>query len=155
MNLGEIEPSRQAEMGAQRARQLAVLLDQLSCPDWDALPDRPDGMEDLALGTPRAKEQPAPRPRSNILLQRVSVDGRDAELRLERVKTPTGSPIWVISEHSVAHIPALYQAYAPTWWQQHLPQFMDETRFLGVSIWHWLAAMLIFLIGGFLTWLVQ
>jgi small-conductance mechanosensitive channel len=155
LNLGEIEPARQAEIGARLARQLVVLLDQLSCPSWDLLPDRPDGMEDLPLGTPRAKEQPEPRARSNILLQRVSLDDRDVELRLERVKTPDDPPVWVVSEHSVAHIPALYQAYAPTWWQKQVPPFANQTRLIGVSIWHWTAALLVFLIGGLCTWVVQ
>ena len=128
LNLNAIEVRLQAEAGPRLARQLAEVLAQLSWSGWDGLPDRPDGEQDLQVGMPRSKDEPQPEPQSNILLERVDLGGRDAEIRLEARAGAGGPPVWVVSERTVSHIPALHRVYGETKLERVLPHFLVRAR---------------------------
>ncbi len=131
LNLAEVPPERQAEVGPELARKLEELLARKVIIDWSEVLDRPDGLDAEAAD----KLAMAGQPRKSILLWSLSLDGLPASIRLNRLKPPSGDPVWVFSRQTVAHLPALWENYGPSALELALPDWARESTALGLRVW--------------------
>jgi small-conductance mechanosensitive channel len=145
-------PDAAPDEAAALARRLFFVLEQELWIDWESLPDRPDGMDDSApingssplIGTPR----------KNIRVDSIRVDGRDVEIRLQRVATagPDQVPRWLIAPSTVSHIDALYAAHGPGWLDERMPEWARVRAFGGVMVWQLIAIGLTLMVVPLLAW---
>ncbi|MGC1480875.1 MAG: mechanosensitive ion channel domain-containing protein, partial [Chthoniobacterales bacterium] len=151
LNLSLTEKSKQAREGAILASELFEVLERKIVIDWDLLPDRADGQIDL----PRMKSDPlAGVPRRSIELGSTTLEGRDVTVRLQRVKTESGSPVWVFSPNTVENIPALYERYGPSPMEAMMPGFL-KNRAGSVAIWEWMAFAGLIIVAFLIAWLAS
>ncbi|WP_353472566.1 mechanosensitive ion channel [Salipiger sp. H15] len=143
LDLSSIEPGEQAELGPERARQFATLMDRKIMIDWYALRDRPDGVDALTKDAPMAGQ-----PRRSLLLWYVKLGDRPVPIRINRVKPATGEPVWLVSRQTVQALPALAEAYGPTELEQALPAPLRERAFMGLRWWEVIALPLVLLLTG-------
>ena len=117
---------------ASLAEKLFVVLDRRLPPKLTRISDKPEGSQRF----------PA-EPNIDLVGTVDSVDGPVAIL-VERVErsSKTG-PIWLFSRKTLDSIPALYEEVQGIQVQQHVPAFLRDSRFAGISLFQWLA----FLIG--------
>ncbi len=145
---------------ARVAERLWFVLNQTLTIDWDTVPDRPDGMVDVAL--PSVGQQPAAgMERRSIPLGHITLDGREITVRLRRQSAnedrgATGEggertggegeaegvlserppyPEWLFSANTVANVPALYEAYGPGWLERQMPSWAKERVYSGLAWW--------------------
>lgn len=128
---------------ATAAEQLFTVLNQELWVDWEALPDRADGMIDYV---PLGGSNPlVGKPRKSIRLGGVDVGGREVPVRVERVRASGREPVWIFSAQSVDNIPMLYEAHGPGWLEKQIPAWAKERTWWRVALWKWivLAATLV------------
>ena len=151
---GEDRPAR----GPELARKLAFGLDRRVDIDWRTLPDRPDGADDAQEGFVGQAGEPvpggAPEPRRNVLIGRVDLDDRDAEIRLERVRQEGSVPVWRISSSTVRNIDALYEQHGPGWLDRVAPAWALAT-FGQAPVWQWLGFVVLSLASWAVGVLIQ
>ncbi|PZD77931.1 mechanosensitive ion channel family protein [Mesonia sp. K7] len=92
------------------AEKLYFVLNQRIKIDWHDISDRPDGQVDITTTT---NQSVAGKPRKSITFGVITVDGRDIEFRLQRIKYQNEGPIWLISSNTVENIEELYEIYGP------------------------------------------
>ena len=121
----------QRTVGATRAEDLAMLIDRRIVVNWDALPDRPDGLNANA-----GSDNPtAGLARRSISLGLVDLQGRPLSIRLNRVTTENGDPVWIFSEQTVANLPALAAQHGPTTFERMLPGWLKTRPFWSLYFW--------------------
>ena len=149
LNLNLLPEAEQARRAPELAEQLFYVLDKQLGFDWEGLTDRADG----------ASTQPSPggngllgQPRRSLALGTLELDGRDAAVRLQRVKAGDAAPVWVVSPQTVENVPALYRQYGPGPVDRLMPEWA-RTQVLGqTALWAWLA-LLAGLVGAvFFAW---
>jgi MscS family membrane protein len=90
------------------------------------------------------------------LLNEITVAGaRTTEsfpLTLVRVDEPHFGKIWLISQKTLAEVPAAYDSLRFPRLAQKLPSFLVQTRALGVPLWQWLAIVLLVPIALAVGW---
>ncbi|MXO95090.1 mechanosensitive ion channel [Erythrobacter aquimaris] len=112
--------------------------------DWTALPDRPD-----AVDTATSSEDPmAGVPRRSITIGRLALDKRSVPIRIARVQAPDGEPLWVFSRQTVDNVPALYEVYGPTAFEEMLPAPLRKQAFWTLAWWEVIALPIILLVGA-------
>lgn len=134
------------------AEQLFFVLNQELWIDWEALPDRADGMVDRDMLTDAGTL--VGEPRSGIRLGSIAVDGRQLPIRLERVKTATTDPVWLFSAQTVENIEVLYDAHGPGWLDRHMPEWARARGWQRVTVWKWIVLGAVFVIAPLLGWFV-
>lgn len=144
------------ERGADLARKLHFVLDRKLDIDWRALPDRPDGANDApqGFGAEMGEAARALQPRRNLLVGRVDLDDHEAEVRLERLRTPQGEPVWLISKSTVRSIDALYEEHGPGWLDRVAPSWALAT-FGRAPVWQWLGFLILLAASAALGRLLQ
>lgn len=147
LDLSSVEPSKQAEVGPERAEQFATLLDRKIIIDWYDLRDRPDGVDARSSDSPMAGE-----PRRSLLLWYVKLGDRPVPIRINRVKPAVGEPVWLVSQQTVKALPALAEAYGPTELEKMLPQPLRERAFWGLRWWEVVGFPLVLLITGLVAY---
>lgn len=152
LNLNLIPLEEQAAQGPQRARQLHYLLVRKSLLNWAALPDRPDGQLEPSPG---GDAPLAGKPRRSINLGSITLDGRDFEMRLQRVQVDDAAPIWVVSPQTVDNLPALYARFGPTTLDRTMPDWAKVELPGGMPLWEWLILSLVALVGILVGWGVR
>jgi small-conductance mechanosensitive channel len=155
LNLNLIPVAEQTERAPELAAHLNYLLIRKSLINWGAVPDRPDGQIDPAPGgdNPLAGE-----PRRSIQLGAITVDGRDIEIRLQRVKvgsTSEANAIWVFSAQTVDNIPLLYERFGPTTLDRRMPEWAKIQLPGGLPLWEWLILAGLALVGVLVGWIVR
>ncbi|MEZ5594261.1 MAG: hypothetical protein R3F53_27610 [Gammaproteobacteria bacterium] len=125
----------QALRAAELARQLYYVIEQKLWIDWEDLSDRPDGQIDVGA----ANNPLIGVPRRSLKLGSIELDGRDAAIRLQRVKLPEQEPIWVSRQPQWENIDELYALYGPGFLQQHLPDWAKQRVLARMPLWKWLA----------------
>lgn len=150
LDLSPIEPGEQAELGPERARQFATLMDRKIMVDWYDLRDRPDGVDARTKDAPMAGE-----PRRSLLLWYVKLGDRPVPIRINRVKPATGDPVWLVSRQTVQALPALAEAFGPTELEMALPAQLRERAFWGLRWWEVIALPLVLIATGFIGLLVN
>ncbi|MCA0942921.1 mechanosensitive ion channel family protein [Salipiger pacificus] len=150
LDLSPIEPGDQAELGPERARQFATLMDRKIMIDWYDLRDRPDGVDARTPDAPMAGE-----PRRSLLLWYVKLGDRPVPIRINRVKPATGDPVWLVSRQTVQALPALAEAFGPTELEKALPAPLRERAFWGLRWWEVIALPLVLTVTALIGFLVN
>jgi len=135
----------QRDQAAELAKKFYYILNQRLWIDIEELPDRADGQKINHIGN---QDPMTGKPRKSIRLGVIRIDDwREARVRLQRVKTDRHDPVWLFSAQTVEKIPALYDAYGPSWIEEAMPEWA-KTRLAGkVPIWEW-CALFLFLAAG-------
>jgi len=145
------------DQAAAAAERLYFVIDQELWIDWEAIPDRSDGM--LDRDTLGSSDPMAGRARRGLRLGSIDVDGRDVPIRLQRVRAPDADPIWLFSAHTVENIDLLYQAHGPGWLERRMPEWSRARWWGGVLVWKWvvigLTLVLAPVIGALVTMLAR
>lgn len=139
LNLADLPAEGRADRAAELAEKLYFVLVRRLDVNWQALPDRPDGANDVASERRdvRSEQLDAPDPRRNLLVGTVTGRGRPVEIRLERVGTAELPPTWLIARSTVANIDDLYERHGPGWVEEFAPAWTID----GVGdtwLWRWL-----------------
>ncbi|MGF1606252.1 MAG: mechanosensitive ion channel family protein [Rhodothalassiaceae bacterium] len=148
LNLSRIPAQDRAAGAADLARQLYFVMDSQVGLNWSEIPDRPAG----ALDEPR--QTGAPPPRRSIQLATVEAAGRSIPINLQRFAPPDGDPVWLVSPHTVAEVPALYAAHGPGFLEQWIPRDLSDLRLAGEAVWVWLALAALILLSIVIGWLL-
>ncbi len=145
LDLSMVEPGQQAERGPELAAHLYEVLQTATWLDWNALPDRPDGLDAFAT----SKDPTAGEPRRNIRLALVNLPDRPVSLRLARLKSANGDPAWVFSSQTVENIPAMYAKFGPTRFERALPGVLRTQAFWTLDWWEVIAFPVLILLAFF------
>ncbi len=145
LDLAHLEPSEQEKWGPVLARDLYQVIQRGMWLDWTALPDRPDALEaNVSRKDPMAGE-----PRRSISLAILDLPRRPVSIRIARLKTPDGDPVWMFSRQTVGNIVAMHEIYGPTQLERSLPKFLQKRAFLTLTWWEVLALPLVMLAALF------
>lgn len=142
-NLNKIPARQRTQRGIELAQNLQQLLDRggMFAPRWQ-LSEDPRGVLDDNL--PPEQEQvgtlPSPEGTQAILAERIE----DEELGW----------IWVFSSETVSQIPELVEQLPDSTLSRLLPQSLSDPLWKGVSLGHWVAALILALIATFSAWLL-
>ncbi len=151
LDLSDIAIDLQDIAGPELARKLAAVLDRKIWLDWGVVPDRPDGLSP----TGDSSRQRAGEPRRDIVVGRLSLGDIPASIRLRRLKTADGEPVWVFARQTVENIDPLYEAYGPSAFEQMIPAVLKKKTWLGIAWWEVIALPLavgLLLFGGMLLY---
>lgn len=130
---GDVQPPRAAEL----AEQLFYVLNQKLRIDWEGLPDRRDGRTEGSVfgSTPLAGK-----PRRNLALGTIDLDGRVVSVRVQRVKENEHEPVWLFSAQTVENISMLYERYGPSWLEQEFPAWAKQRSVGRIPVWQLVVA---------------
>jgi small-conductance mechanosensitive channel len=143
LDLSGVDPAVQAEMGPALAARLHEVIEGAMWIDWGDLPDRPD-----ALAANVASENPmAGEPRRNIRLSILQLPDRPVSIRIARVKSQDGDPVWVFSQQTVDNILPLHEEFGPTRFELALPEFLQARAFWTLAWWEVIALPLVLLLA--------
>ena len=131
------------------ARELYDVLDRKALIDWSRLMDRPDGMDAMASSDSAVAGQP----RRSVLIASIDLDGRPVSIRVDRMKTETGDPYWLFSPNSLENVPALFDRYGPSQFEQALPAALRNEAFWGLRWWEVAGLPVLVLAGLLVGWL--
>ncbi|WP_376693122.1 mechanosensitive ion channel family protein [Wenzhouxiangella sp. EGI_FJ10409] len=135
LELSHISEEEQAERGPELARKLREVMNRTMVISWNELPARSDALFEAA-----SNDAPlAGQPRRSLELSVLEVNGRPAEIRLNRAKPGEQPPIWIFSSQTVRAIDAMYESYGPGWLEERLPDVLQRPVGFGTRAWEWLA----------------
>ncbi|WP_102108394.1 mechanosensitive ion channel family protein [Oceaniglobus roseus] len=143
LNLDVVPEQQQLVRGPELARKLGEVLDRKVIVPWRKLLDRPDNL-DADAGTNTAAAGQA---RRSILIAYIDGPRREVEIRMNRVKTPEGDPVWVFSRETVSLIEPLYQMHGPTRLEEMMPDILRRDSIMGLAWWELLALPLLLLVA--------
>ncbi len=134
-------PSGTQGNGAAAAQALQRLLDQHSRTlprSW--ISDSPDG--ELEDELPPNLER----------VGTATVNGEEIDLLLEKTEGPTGGPIWLFAAETIVRVPLQADAPSATVLEKTLPDVLEENRWGGVPVGHWLGMLLVAVVAYLLAW---
>lgn len=153
LNLADLPEDSRAQDGEELARELASVIERQIWIDWASLSARPDAM--LETGT--SENALAGKPRRDIGLKLVEIDGEAYEIRLGRYKAADSDPIWLFTPQTVQNIPVLYAAFGPRHFESYIPSNLNQ-KFGGLRLWEWVLLPVLvgalFGLGWAVTWIV-
>ena len=134
LNLSEIPPEQQSEIGPEIARNLSSVLARQVWVDWSDLSSRPDAMaEGPSDSNPRAGQ-----PRRNILISTLETSASIYDIRIARYKPPDSLAVWLFTPQSVDNVDALRDAFGPRPYEKWIPESLKR-KFAGLWLWEWIA----------------
>ena len=133
LNLTDLPPERRAEDGEELARQLALVIERQLWLDWANLSARPDAMLEAGAG----ESALVGKPRRDIGLKLVEIDGQAYEIRLGRYKAPDQEAVWLFTPQTVENIPVLYGAFGPRHFERYIPGALT-IQLGGLRLWEWI-----------------
>ncbi|WP_192841586.1 mechanosensitive ion channel family protein [Fulvimarina pelagi] len=143
LNLNEVAQEIRADVAPMLAERLFDILQRGYVLDWNTFSDRPD-----ALNANTTTENPmAGEPRRSIRITTLDLPDRPASIRIERVKTPDGDPVWVFSDETVVNINQLYEVYGPSELELAMPAMLRQNAFWTLKWWEVVALPLVCLVG--------
>ncbi|TVZ50991.1 mechanosensitive ion channel family protein [Dokdonia sp. Hel_I_53] len=146
LNLNLFPKEVTKEEAAVLAEKFYFVLNQRVSIDWGNISDRPDGQVDIGTST----NQPiAGEPRRSVVFGEVALDGRDAVLRLQRVRLKNWGAFWMISANTVENIESLYAIYGPRKLDRAMPDWARVAIF-GIPLWKLMGTILLIFISYFL-----
>lgn len=142
-NLSNIPARQRSTRGIELAQSLQLLLDQggMFAPRWQLSNDSLGILDD---DLPPEREQVGTLP---------SPEGAQT-IFAERVEDPELGFIWVFSSETVSQIPGLVEQLPGSTLTRLLPESLNEPRWKGVSLGHWVAALTLALASTFCAWLL-
>jgi small-conductance mechanosensitive channel len=138
LNLNLVPEADRAALAPRLAERLHYLFDKQIGYDWEGLPDRPDGLRE---GPASSNDPLAGTPRRSVRVGSLPFDGREAAIRLQRVKVDGAAPVWVFSPQTVENIGALYERYGPGPVDRMLPDWAKVQVLGQTALWAWLALL--------------
>lgn len=151
LDLGDIPPDRQPELGPELAQMLYTVLERKVLIRWSDLSERPDAMRETGSGdTPLVGE-----PRKSLLLGVLDLDGRPVSVRLNRIRAAGMDPVWVFAQSTVENVPALYERHKPSRLERAIPDAFKVETLWGLRLWEVLflpLAMLLIAASGVAVW---
>ncbi len=150
LNLTDLPQDRRIVEGGELARQLALVIERQLWIDWAGLSARPDAM----LETGASQNALAGKPRRDIGLKLVDIDGQAYEIRLGRYKAEDMEAVWLFTPQTVQNIPVLHDAFGPRHFETYIPDRLTM-QVGGLRLWEWiyLPVMMAALLG--LGWTVS
>ena len=142
LNLSDLPVAVRGDTGPDLAAKLHFVLDDRLNVDWRELPDRPDGARDAAAASVEEAVAVAPVARHNLRVGEISGGTAPVEIRLERVRSADGPPVWLIARSTVRSIDVLYELHGPGWIERNAPGWA-LTRFGAAPVWQWLGFALL------------
>lgn len=140
-------PKKISVQNIELGRELKIILDRSLWIDPDSLSADPLGHRDDGLKSYRD------------LIISLETPGGNVSLYMQRVPDGKGGFIWVLSNRTVAKIPALYQHYGYGEIGDKLSRMFPEYEFLGLVVWQWAMlfgiVLMSFVIAWFITWLIN
>lgn len=113
------------------ARQLKVILDRGLRINLDFLSAKPEGdLED----NPQANRE---------VVGVVTKGGKSLEVYLDRIQHGNTSPVWLFAAETLRKAPEMYEEIGPPWIESYLPKPLLEVHFLSLSLWQWMAILLV------------
>lgn len=143
LDLSYLPPAEQAEQGPRLAQQLYQVVHRSTVIDWNALPDRPDGLDAMSS----SKDPMAGAARRNIVLTRMELANRTVSIRIARLAPAGGEPLWVFSRQTVENVPMLHRIYGPTQFEKALPAGLRAQAFWTLAWWEVIALPLVLLLA--------
>ncbi len=143
LDLRQIPSDQRATQGAELARQLGQVLDRDSQFEVGALSNLPEGN--------RFNGQ-AP---DTETLDTFQTNEQDIVVHLQRVSLKDGIQAWLVAADSLRQIPELAALIGESPIEKRLPAPFVTIRFLGTSLWVWIALILLVLILSFLSKLLS
>lgn len=143
LDLSYLPVSEQAGQGPELARKLHSVLKRAMTIDWAGLPDRPDAVD----VTSSDKDPMAGIARRNLMLARVSTEDRSVSIRMHRLNVDGGEPVWLFASQTVENVPALYERYGPSEFEQKMPPWLRAPAFWTLAWWEVIAIPLVLLIA--------
>jgi MscS family membrane protein len=131
LDLRKLPRNERTHDGAALAQQLGQILDRDSQFEVANLSRDPEGNRAGSSSTD---------------LERVdtfNVDGRTFDLDVERVALHSGISIWVFSPASLEGVPELARMTSDSPIERHLPAVLVTWSFLDMSLWRWIALVLL------------
>tara|TARA_R110002020_G_scaffold154714_6_gene335157 strand:- start:40543 stop:42294 length:1752 start_codon:yes stop_codon:yes gene_type:complete len=146
LNLNLLPDNTTIEEAAELAEKLYFVLNQRVKIDWSGLSDRPDGQTDIQTTTNQAI---AGNPRRSVVFGEIDIEGRDAVLRLQRVKYKDFGAFWLISSNTVENIDSLYALYGPRQLDRMMPDWA-RIRLWNMPIWKFAGTLILILLSYYL-----
>ncbi len=112
------------------ASQLKTVLDRRLNVDLADVNDTPAG--NLADGLAAGSE----------LIGTVATSAGPVQVTLQRVAS-AGGEIWLFSSATLARVPEVFRAIAPSLIEKYVPGVLAETQVFGAAIWRWMALLLL------------
>ncbi|MXQ08115.1 mechanosensitive ion channel [Alphaproteobacteria bacterium GH1-50] len=151
LDLSGLDVENQAILGPLLAEQLSTVLDRKTVIDWNTITVRPDGLNEREnADAPMAGE-----PRKSLRLWMLDLSTHSASIRLSRVKSGDGEPVWIFSTQTVDDIPALAERYGPSRFELMLPESLREKVGFGLMGWELIGLPLVLILAaliGRLAW---
>lgn len=139
LNFNEVSPEIRADVAPMLTARLFDILQRGYVLDWGTFSDRPDALDE----TSSSKNPMAGEPRRSIRVTTLDLPDRPASIRIERVKTPDGYPVWVFSDETVVNINQLYEVYGPSELEMAMPDILRQTAFWTLKWWEVVAIPLV------------
>jgi len=125
------------------AHQLFVVLDRRLPARLNQISDQPEG----SLSNPLKPDQE--------LVGTIVSDDHNVDIFVERVDRAKTGPIWLFSSDTLDSVPDLYGEINVVSMDRVLPQFLLNTRFAGIRLFHWVAIFVGMPLFYFLTALLN
>ena len=142
MDLSPVDASARKRQGPRLARRLKIVLDRELWVDPAELSTDPGGHRDDGL--------PARRDRVGS----IATDEGEVAITLDRVRSPEGQRVWVISASTVARIPDLYATVGWGRLVDWLPDTFFRSEIFDVQLWQWLALLCLVFVAYALSWVL-
>ncbi|CAN0578801.1 unnamed protein product, partial [Ectocarpus sp. 12 AP-2014] len=136
LDLSDIPDPQQPTAGPELAGMLNTLLARKVIIDWKSLSDRPDGILAHSANAPDGPER-------SVLIWSTDLPDRTVPIRLNRIKTPEGDPVWVFSRQTVGNLPALIDEHGPSELEKYLPEPLRKRSVGGLFVWEILAVPIV------------
>ncbi|MBB3230134.1 mechanosensitive ion channel family protein [Halomonas stenophila] len=147
LNLAELDEEERQRQGPELARQLAEVLRR---GEWLNVSNL-SGRQDAAIEDPSGQHPLTGKPRRDIELASLTLDGEAYDIRLGRYRVDEEEPVWLVTPDSVATIPTLYEAYGPSLLEEYIPDRF-KTSLGWLEVWEWIAIPLFLLTIGLVGW---
>lgn len=134
-----------AAAAAELARRLGYVINQEVWVDWDAVPDRPDGVREPGLLGGEAGA--ATQPRRGLRIGDVEIQGRIAPISLHRVKAAGRPAIWLFSAHTVDNVERMWAVHGPSALARAMPAWAQERGLGQLLIWQWIGLGVVLLLA--------
>ncbi len=132
LDLRKLPRNERTRDGAGLAKQLGQILDRDSQFEVANLSRDPEGNHTAGSPSPDLER-----------VDTFKVDGRNFDLDVERLVLHSGAAIWVFSPDSLERLPELAQMTSDSPVERHLPPALVTWSFLDMSLWRWIALVVL------------
>jgi MscS family membrane protein len=126
-----LDTKQQPKRAEQLALELQLVMDQGLKDDLNKLSRAPEGALDDGLG--------ANRERVGI----VRSGPETVDVQLERVQRGEDPPVWLFASSTLRRIPRVYDRMDAPLADRYLPAPLTQTKILHVSLWRWIAFIIV------------